>query len=208
MRKWNFVAAAAFALLGPHAQARAGSQPAMDELQRLLAPINSLQASFTQTELNQDGALPGDLRQQGRMQVSKPGRMRWVVDGEFGQQLVTDGETLWLYDPDLAQVSIQPVTDNSPALLLMGDFQQLSANYRIAYGSAANSYQLEPKQPDDAYRQITVVFENQLPKSIAVLNGLGEQTLIEFRQVQLNPELDPAQFTFQAPAGVEEIYNQ
>lgn len=185
----------------------AGGQPAAEDLQQLLEPINSLQAGFTQVERGEDGEVIADLSQKGHMKMSRPGRMRWTVEGEFGQQVITNGETLWLYDPDLEQVTVQSVGEDTLALLLVGDFQQLSGAYDITRGEAADSFILKPREPSDTYQQVTFAFDNRLPKSIAVLNNLGEQTVIEFQRMELNPSLDPAQFNFQTPEGVEEIVN-
>ena len=205
----RYITAAIVCLLAPWLCAQ--EQTAAVQLQQLLQPIGSLQADFSQSQYGQDGELLDGFTQQGQMQVTKSGQMRWVVAGEYGQQLITNGQTLWFYDPDFESVTIQPfaATGNDfPALLLMGDFERLSSSYQIEQGTVSDSYVLEPLQSSSDYQNITITFEDQLPKSIVVLDALGESTKIEFQQVALNPQLQDSLFEFEPPADADIIYNR
>ena len=53
-----------------------------------------------------------------------PGKFRWTYDKPYEQLIVGDGEKLWIYDPDLNQVTCESSTRRSartPAALLAGD---------------------------------------------------------------------------------------
>ena len=189
---------------------QAGGQPAGEQLQALMEPIQSLGGQFQQSQYDQAGEHLQELDQQGDMQVTRSGKIRWVVDGEYGQQLLSDGTTLWLYDPDLEQVTIQSVSGDAsatPALLLMGDFDQLDANYQIEPGTKKDAFKLIPRQADSLYQHIHIGFESSVPTTIVITDNLGERTEITFQQVTLNPPLDDSQFVFAVPDGVDVIYN-
>ncbi|MCV6606487.1 MAG: outer membrane lipoprotein chaperone LolA [Porticoccaceae bacterium] len=188
----------------------AGGQPAAEQLQVLLEPIKSLSGKFQQNQYDQAGEHLPELAQQGDMQVTRSGKIRWVVTGDYGQQLLSDGTTLWLYDPDLEQVTIQSLSADSsatPALLLMGDFDKLNASYRIEPGTGENRFRLYPRQLDSLYQQVELGFDNGAPATITITDNLGERTEISFQQVAINPTLDDNGFVFAVPDGVDVIYN-
>ncbi|UTW45800.1 outer membrane lipoprotein chaperone LolA [bacterium SCSIO 12696] len=192
------------------AQGHAGGQPAAERLQALLAPIESMQGQFSQQQQDANGVVLTELSQRGQMQVTRQGQIRWIVDGDFGQQLISDGSTLWFYDPDLEQVTIQavnPENDSSPALLLMGDFERLSNNYRIEQGKAANQFLLYPLLADSLYELVQIEFSSGHPNAIKVVDNLGEQTLITLDKVSVNPALEEKLFVFDIPEGVDVIHN-
>ncbi|MGS2722168.1 outer membrane lipoprotein chaperone LolA [Porticoccus sp. GXU_MW_L64] len=190
--------------------AQAGGQPAAERLQALLTPIESLGGKFQQNQYDQAGEHLAELQQQGDMQVTRSGKVRWIVAGEYGQQLISDSNTLWLYDPDLEQVTIQSVSEDdsaAPALLLMGDFEKLQANYRIQQGEGKDSFTLYPRQPASLYQHIIIRFSEGVPEALAITDNLGERTEIIFQQITVNPTLDDSQFVFDIPDGVDVIYN-
>lgn len=70
----------------------------------------------------------------GLMQLAKPGHIYWVAEPPFEQTVVADGTKIWIYDPDLAQVTVKTLhrqLDNSPAALLVGDSDRLLEEFRV-----------------------------------------------------------------------------
>ncbi|MDM3871949.1 outer membrane lipoprotein chaperone LolA [Porticoccus sp. W117] len=192
------------------AVAIAGGQPAAERLQALLSPIESMQGDFQQSQYDQAGERLQELDQNGQLQITRSGKIRWIVDGDYGQQLVSDGTTLWLFDPDLEQVTIQAVNNDAsatPALLLMGNFEKLHASYRIQQGADDNAFTLYPRQPESLYQHINIRFSDGVPAALEITDNLGERTEITFQQVTVNPDLDDNQFVFAVPEGVDVIYN-
>ncbi|MBV1930159.1 MAG: outer membrane lipoprotein chaperone LolA, partial [Porticoccaceae bacterium] len=97
------------------------------ELKKLLEPLSSVSADFHQQLYSADDYQIQDNT--GHMQVSAPGKIRWIIDSPMEQWLISDGLTLWLYDPDLEQVIIKPFDPRvsaAPALLLTGSVGELS----------------------------------------------------------------------------------
>jgi outer membrane lipoprotein carrier protein len=90
-------------------------------LERFLEDTQSLRADFGQTVTDANGKV---IQQgQGEMLIARPGRFRWEYRKPYEQLIVSDGKRLWVYDPELEQVTVKSVDEalgNTPALLLAG----------------------------------------------------------------------------------------
>lgn len=187
---------------------QAGGNPEdIEQLRKLLQPITSLSARFTQQITDADGV--EIQRSEGSFQVAQPSRVQWIVEQPMPQQVVANGKTLWLYDPDLEQVVIQPFDANiesTPAILFSGDLDRLDSVYFIKLLPNA-SFQLTPEQGGSLFVEMQITFDGKRPQSIALTDGLGQITRITFADLELNPQIPAAQFEFQIPPGVDVINN-
>jgi len=196
-----------FSLFLPTFAWSGGAPEDIQQLRDLLQPITSLSARFTQQISDADGfALQNS---EGLFQVSQPNRLRWLVETPMPQQIIADGETLWLYDPDLEQVIIQPFNQDiaaTPAILFSGDLDQLDAAYFVTQ-LAEGRFELKPEQGGSLFDSMTITFDAGNPTAIALTDSLGQTTTIQFSQLELNPVLSGDQFIFQIPDGVDVINN-
>ena len=91
-------------------------------LRLFLEDLSSLKAPFEQTLLSQYGE---ELdKSSGMLYVQRPGKFHWAYSQPYVQYLISDGNTLWIYDEDLEQVTIRDVAsiiEDSPAALLGGE---------------------------------------------------------------------------------------
>jgi outer membrane lipoprotein carrier protein len=72
--------------------------------------IRDLEVHFTQR--SQSVAFSGlgqEMQARGVAQFAKPGRMRWSYEEPEPSLVVSDGETLWIYDPTAKEVQEFPV---------------------------------------------------------------------------------------------------
>lgn len=129
--------AAMLALVTSFAGHAGGSPEDIQQLRDLLQPITSLSAQFKQQITDADGF---EIQaSEGLFQIAQPNKLRWVVAQPMPQQVISDGVTLWLFDPDLEQVVIQPFDANiesTPAILFSGDLERLDRAYFIQQLSA------------------------------------------------------------------------
>lgn len=184
-----------------------GNPDDIQQLRQLLQPINSLSARFNQQITDPDGYKLQTST--GIFQVSQPNRLRWVVESPMPQQIIADGSTLWVYDPDLEQVIIQPFNQDlaaTPAILFSGDIEQLDSAYFVRRLSS-DYFELQPEQGGSLFNIIRITFAEGIPDSIALLDNLGQTTLIRLTAVQLNPTLSDDNFIFEIPEGVDVINN-
>ena len=55
--------------------------------------------------------------------IARPQQFKWVLLAPYPQTIVTVGDRLYMYDPDLQQVQVKPLADaltGTPALVLLG----------------------------------------------------------------------------------------
>ena len=190
--------------------AYAENEGASDRLKALLNPLVTLKASFRQQIFSSDDYLIQDSA--GEMHMEKPGKIRWIVAPPMEQWLISNGETLWLYDPDLEQVIIKPFehsVSNTPAMLLNGGADQLDENYTVSYKSLGeiSEYTLKPKATEGLYESIKLTFNGSLPADIIIYDSLGQRTEIKLTEVDVNtpmsPEKTAALYHFNPPSGVD-----
>jgi outer membrane lipoprotein carrier protein len=194
-------------LMGSFSSQAGGSAEDIQQLRNLLQPISSLSAQFKQQVSDATGF---QLQQsEGLFQVAQPNNLRWIVEQPMPQQIISNGQTLWLYDPDLEQVIVQPFDasiESTPAILFSGDLDRLDSAYFIRQLSP-DVFQLTPEQEGSLFSRLEITFANQLPISISLIDSLGQVTRITFSGAQLNPSLPATLFEFEIPGDIDVINN-
>jgi outer membrane lipoprotein carrier protein len=180
------------------------------QLFELLNPINSFTANFNQQLLDPQGNSLQTLT--GILHGRKPNKVYWTVFEPAAQTIVSNGSQLWLYDPDLEQVIIEPYSDNqeaNPISLLLGNAQQLSDNFKILGRRFANQSKLQfflkPLQLNTLYTDLIIEFEDNNLSAISFKDSLGQTTHLELKKFELNPLFKDGFFTFKVPKGVDVV---
>lgn len=206
------------ALLVPAARAAGAGEcpPGEQALKTRLATLRTLSANFEQQVTAADGH--GLQTSAGLMQLAKPGHIYWVAEPPFEQTVVADGTRIWIYDPDLAQVTVKTLhrqLDNSPAALLVGDSDKVLEEFRVCVAPDAGGPEaqkpdasrmrivLRPLATDAVYTSIELVFAGAEPRAIIMTDSLGQRTDIQLRDVELNQPVDSKLFRFMPPPGVD-----
>lgn len=139
--------------------------------------------------------------------------MLWHIKQPMEQKLVSDGEVLWIYDPDLEQVVIESFADkikSTPIALFNGQVADLDSRYTITQQHTERSteiFTLSPKDTSSLFSRIDITFVDSVPQSIAVIDTFEQRTLIVFDKLSVNPLFDPSIFSFIIPNQVDVINN-
>ncbi len=179
-----------------------------DRLARMLEPLQTYEARFEQQILDASGQR---LQQaNGHMWLSRPGKFRWEVAAPYQQEVVSDGSEVYLYDPDLEQVTVQALDQrvtHTPALLLSGSASELTANYDVSRSQqgSAETFRLVPKTADTLFEELEMTFRGEQLRGLQMTDSTGQRTAIEFLDVQANHAIDDGIFTFDIPAGTDVI---
>jgi outer membrane lipoprotein carrier protein len=178
----------------------------LDRLQRHYHETNSFTAKFTEA-ITTGGVT---RTRKGTVSFRKPGRMRWEFEDPEKETIVSDGETLFSYDPDLNQVLETPLKQalksSSATSFLLGlgninrDFQATFATPPTATGlidlnldAKTGGYKIHVGLEPKTYDLTTLTLTDQL----------GDVTKIDFTDVHDNVELPASAFAFEAPAGAD-----
>lgn len=187
------------------------SEPQSDteKLQALLKKMPSITANFVQHSFDGKGGLLQTL--EGELKAKVPGKFRWKTAPPYEQLMVTNGETLWLYDEDLEQVTVQPLdkrVEATPALLLTGELEQINQAYDVFSEQLQKEmhFVLLPKTPDALFDRLRLEFgENQALRRMIIKDEIGQKTILSFSQVVLNPKISDDDFVFVVPEGIDVI---
>ncbi|MFZ5654871.1 MAG: outer membrane lipoprotein chaperone LolA [Pseudomonadota bacterium] len=206
MRRW--LVGVALALAGsPGLGSEAGAcPPGAAVLEARLAGLRTLRANFEQQVEAADGH-PLQTST-GILQLARPGRIYWVAEPPFEQTVVADGTRIWVYDPDLEQVTVRTLhsqLDNSPAALLVGDPGRVLEEFRVCAFSAGQHTRilLRPLVAEAIYREVELEFAADRPLAIRMTDSLGQRTRIALSEVEINQPLEPGLFQFTPPPGVD-----
>lgn len=180
---------------------------AAQRLESAILGLASLRAEFQQTVTDANGTEVD--RAEGTVTLAKPGRFRWAYRIP-DQLIVSDGTTVWLYDADLAQVTIRPAAESlagSPALLLSGQ-SDLRREYDVSDGGESDGLswsRLTPKDTDGDFRELRVGIARGELKRMLLMDRLGQTTRLDFAKVERNPRVDAEAFRFTPPPGVDVV---
>ncbi|MBB3229368.1 outer membrane lipoprotein chaperone LolA [Halomonas stenophila] len=199
------LAALALAALAP---ASALASEGADRLARMLEPVQTYVADFDQQILDSSGQRLQEAS--GQMWLSRPGRFRWEVEAPYEQIVVSDGEQVTLYDPDLQQATVQALDErvtHTPALLLSGSADELTGSYEVSRSQqgAAETFTLLPKSSDTLFEELKLTFYGERLGFLQMTDSTGQRTAIEFDDVQQNVEVPDARFRVDLPEGTDVI---
>lgn len=186
----------------------ADDEVAVQRLTELLNQAQTINARFSQLTLDGSGTQLQETA--GLLALKRPGLFRWHTDAPMEQLLVSNGEKVWLYDPDLQQVTIQALDQrltHTPALLLSGDVSKIRENFEITHKEGGNvvDFILKPKSKDTLFDSLRLSFRNKVLNDMQLIDSIGQRTNILFLNVKMNEPQDDAQFTFEIPAGADVI---
>lgn len=192
------------------APAHAG--PADDALKRFVDGVQTLSAHFEQVQVDEHGEILG--KRSGQFDLARPGRFRWNYDEPYEQLMVCDGEKIWNYEPDLAQVTVRPaeqVLKGTPASLL-AQKRQLGEAFAVESGGQQDGLDIVRLKPKGAEAQASDFQSIELrldrggvPVRMKFFDALGGSTEVRFSAVKTGVKLDPALFRFTPPKGTEVV---
>ena len=188
--------------------AHADDEAAVKRLTELLNQAQTISARFSQLSLDGSGTQLQETA--GELALKRPGLFRWHTDEPMEQLLVSNGEKVWLYDPDLQQVTIQSLDQrltHTPALLLSGDVSQIRDNFEITFkeGGSVVDFILKPKSKDTLFDSLRLSFRSGVLNDMQLIDSIGQRTNILFMNVKMNQPLDDKQFSFDIPEGADVI---
>lgn len=188
----------------------------LQDLETFLRDVKSAQASFTQvvTSPKRSGeATARSKTSSGSFEFQRPGRFRFEYTKPFEQTIVADGQTLWLHDVDLNQVTArkqQDVLGSTPAALIASgaDIKALSEVFDLKAAPARDGLEwvdARPKAKDGQLQTVRVGFRQGQLAVLEIVDSLGQRSVLSFAQWQGNAAIKADRFRFQPPAGADVI---
>ena len=185
---------------------------AIDKLHQFLESTKTLRAGFTQIVVAKNGTRP--QQSSGVMIFSRPGKFRWQIEKPYSQLLVSDGEKVWIYDPDLRQVTVKKVGNalgGTPAALLAGESGGKSTLEKsFTLREAGEREGLEwveavPKTQESGFEKLRLGFAGNDLKAMELFDNFGQTTSLYFSNLERNLVVAASLLSFKPPAGVDVI---
>ncbi len=192
----------------------------LDTLSQFLKQARSGRADFTQTLTSP--AKPGQTARTktstGQFLFARPGRFRFEYKKPFPQTLVADGQTFWLYDPDIGQATARSQAQalgSTPAALIASsaDLSVLQQDFMLEAVADAEGLVwvvATPRQKETSLQSVRIGLRVQGSEvtlaRLDILDAFGQRSTLVFDHFELNPaSVGAAQFQFTPPAGVQVI---
>lgn len=176
---------------------------AAQHLQQLLTSYRTYQANFVQRTMSEDST--GHRQSSGTVLLQRPGRFRWETKQPMEQLIIANGQTLWIYDKDLQQVTQQSLnrrTGTDPAALLTGNVAELIKEFSIVE-LGGEVFLLKPKDRNEIFQEVRLKFADGKLVALQIKNNLGQTSQFFFSNIVINKSFDQRLFQFTPPAGVD-----
>lgn len=190
---------------------------ALASLEAFVQNVQSGRAAFTQTVTSppREGQAARERTSSGSFAFQRPSRFRFEYTKPFEQTIVADGQTLWMHDVDLNQVTARKqseVLGSTPAALVAAapDLAALRKDFELKAAPDQDGLQWVEATPRSRDGQLALVRVGLKPAgrtpelaALEIHDSFGQRSLLRFSQVEVNPQLPASTFQFQPPAGAD-----
>ena len=192
----------------------------VDTLAQFLKNTHSGRAEFKQvvTSPSKAGQPVRSKPSAGSFAFMRPSKFRFEYQKPFPQLIVADGQTLWLYDTDLAQVTARKQSqalNSTPAALIATatDLAALQKDFTLQAQPDADGLQwvqATPNNKESTLSQVRLglsVSGQQVALSkLDIVDAMGQRSVLTFERFEVNPVgLAASTFNFVPPKGVDVV---
>jgi len=176
-------------------------------LQDYVDQLQTFSADFIQVQPDEETFSMN--RSTGHFDLKRPGKIYWHYDTPTPQTIVIDGVNLWVYDEDLDQVTVQPVSqvkkDIPLGWLLFND--PIAKKFDIIYSKESDGVQWFNLTPKVAtyFQSLDVGMKNGHMVSVVMYQSMDNVTKVTFQHIRENPPITDSYFQFEPPIGVDVI---
>ena len=205
MKKLLFVLYTVFAL-SAHASG-------LDALETFVKTAKTGRAEFTQvvTGPAKDGQAARSKTSSGTFEFARPNRFRFVYKKPFEQVIVADGQTLWMHDVDLNQVTSRKqaaVLGSTPAALIASapDLATLRKDFNLEAAGEKDGVQwvqATPKAKEGQLHSMKVGFRGSDLTALEIQDSFGQRSVLTFTKMEMNAAVSPETFHFKPPPNTD-----
>ena len=173
--------------------------------QELRAKLNVYQhfsANFTQRVVDNKGR---EIQQAtGTMQMAHPNKFRWVTNEPDESVVVCDGQSVWIYNPFVEQVSaldLDNTMTQSPLWLIANQSDEAWLSFTVR--NVGGNYEIIPKDSKNLTRKITMSFKGNEINTLDIVDAQGQTSHFAFNHFDYQSRVDASAFIFELPEGVD-----
>ena len=183
---------------------------ARSRMQAFSKDLKSVTADFSQSVTDANDHRGDQSR--GTMALQAPRQFRWETKKPYQQTIVADGQRVWVYEPDLEQVSVRSQSSeeaHSP-LTVLTDLSQLDTQFTASESGERDGLvwlKLVSKAKEPEFEYAELGFSANTLDRMLFKDQLDNTTEIRFSEWKRNPALAADTFKFIPPKGVDVIGN-
>ncbi|GGY19999.1 outer-membrane lipoprotein carrier protein [Rhodanobacter panaciterrae] len=190
------------------AVAQAATGPARTRLDAFATGLHSLTGQFTQSLTDINGQ--STKTSSGTLALEAPRQFRWDTVAPYKQTIVADGSRVWMYDPELEQVTVrvQSTEEAHSPLTVLTDVKQLDKNFKVAEQGEHDGLswlRLTSTAKDPQFDYADLGFDANGLARMTFRDQLGATTDIRFSGWQRNAPIPASAFNFVPPKGADVI---
>ncbi|HEX6363961.1 MAG TPA: outer membrane lipoprotein chaperone LolA [Albitalea sp.] len=180
---------------------------AVATLKDFVEQVKTGRAQFTQTVVSPDGAKK--KTSSGTFDFARPNRFRFAYSKPYEQLIVADGQKVWVYDPDLNQVTARRMTQAlgaTPAAVLAGS--SIEKDFELSALPAKDGLQwaqATPKAKDSTFQSVRIGFKGRDLAAVEITDSFGQRSVLQFTHFVPNVPVAPDSFKFTVPKGADLI---
>ena len=181
---------------------------ARTQLEAFSQNIQTVSAQFEQSITSAQGN-QGEVSS-GTLALKAPRQFRWHTTTPYEQLIVADGNRVWIYDPDLEQVSVrgQGAEEAHSPLSVLTDLSRLDHDFTASEAGHRDGFDWlklvsKAEEPEFAFAELG--FDAKGLSRMRFEDTLGNTTEIRFADWQRDPKLAADTFAFMPPDGVDVV---
>lgn len=195
--------------------AYSASASGLAAMENFVRSVKSGKADFVQvvTAPPKDGQAARSKTSRGSFSFVRPQRFRFDYRQPFEQTIVADGQTIWLYDVDLNQVTARKQSQalsSSPAALVAtaADLKDLQNDFVLQEQADKDGLSwllATPKAKDGQIQQLRVGFKGDALAVLEILDSFGQRSVLSFQNFEPNAAVPAGAFQFKPPPGADVV---
>lgn len=190
------------------ATAFAATGPARARLDAFASGLHSLTGDFSETLTGADGQ--ASKTSSGTLVLQAPREFRWDTLTPYKQTIVADGSRVWMYDPELEQVTVsrQSSEESHSPLTVLTDLKQLDRDFKVTEQGEHDGLawlRLTSTAKDPQFTHVDLGFDASGLVRMGFRDRLGSTTEITFSNLKRNVAVPAATFNFVPPKGADVI---
>ncbi|MEM7410631.1 MAG: outer membrane lipoprotein chaperone LolA [Myxococcota bacterium] len=207
-------ATAAWADAVPEPTSESCRDTAATAVQKRYDGVRDLRARFVQTTrpVSLGGGTAAKTTSRGTVVLAKPGKMRWSYEAPEPSLVVSDGKTLWLYDPGFREAQKLPAGEGflsgaaAQFLLGAGDMRRDFEVTAVSCQAYEVELELVPKTPA-SYEKLYLTVDPRAGdvRQTRVVDLLGNIAEVAFEDLRVNQRPGAEVFQFVPPEGVKVV---
>ncbi|MDU0111917.1 outer membrane lipoprotein chaperone LolA [Psychrosphaera aquimarina] len=178
------------------------AEPVETELRKLLVDYDGFTAEFKQQVKDTDNNVLHSAS--GQLVFKQPGQFIWEIVAPEQELLMSNGDTLWWFNPFLEQVSIFDAKDavaTTPFALLVSQQDEVWNKFTIT--KLESGFLVKPKNENNSQvSQLAIYFDDFLLKEIVITDRTQQTSSYELKKQAFKKKLN-VNFNFDIPADIE-----